>query len=132
MPRVLIVDDQFPLARATARLFRANGFDAAFVCSGAEALALLASDEPAPDVVLLDINMPDMDGLEVLRLVRSDPAHRDVAVVMYSARCDDATREAAEALGADGYVIKPCGWEQLRRAVMPHAGRPQTSLEQPA
>ena len=130
MPHILVVDDQLPSARATARLFRSDGFEASFVTSGPEALALLASGGPAPLVVLLDINMPEMDGLEVLRRIRSEPAHGDLAVVMYTALSDDATRAAAEALGADGYVVKTCPWEDLRQAVVPHVRPAEGSLKQ--
>ena len=131
MPRVLVGDDLISVARLTVRLFQTEGVEAAYATSGAEALSRLAAGPP-PDVVLLDINMPEMDGLEVLRLIRSEPRHQGVAVVMYTALGDNGSRRRAEALGADAYLIKTCPWEQLRDAVMFYAGQPGASYNQTA
>jgi len=122
MPSILIVDDQRDLAWVLARLFRAAGCAADFAVSGEEALAKLGNDAVAlPDVVLLDVMMPGLDGIEVLRRVRGDARTAAVPVVMYSALSDPATAGRAMAAGANGYVVKGVEFDDLRATVAAYA-----------
>jgi CheY-like chemotaxis protein len=103
---VLIVDDHALLARSLVSLFRASGYDARAVHSGAEALAFVRTSAVA--LILLDMLMPDMSGVEVLRALR-DPADgqsQSLPVVMFSAEDDPATRDKLIQLGASGFVSK--------------------------
>ena len=116
---VLIVDDHLPAARLLARLLRSAGHDAACAAGGAEALRLL--DQSPPDVVVLDIMMPGMDGLTVLRRLRADPRFASLRVLMYSALDDPACVAEANAAGADGYLVKGAmQWPQLRATIERH------------
>ena len=103
MPLVLVVDDHPGVTAAVAALVRSAGFDAAVVHTGPEAPAYVCRH--SVDLVVLDVSMPGMSGLDVLRALRSGGAYRDPPpVAMFSA--DESTREASIRLGAVGFVRK--------------------------
>jgi len=108
MTRVLVVDDDRALARALSINLRARGYDVDVALTGAEALAS-ASSRP-PDVVVLDLGLPDLDGLEVLQGLRG---WTNVPVLVLSAREEQAEKVAALDAGADDYVTKPFGMDEL-------------------
>lgn len=108
MTRVLVVDDDRPLARALAINLKARGFDVEVAVTGAEALAMAAARPP--DVVVLDLGLPDLDGLEVLAGLRG---WTSVPVLVLSARDEQAEKVAALDAGADDYVTKPFGMDEL-------------------
>ena len=103
--RVLVVDDE-PQIRTVLRAYlEHDGFLVTEAATGAEALRrALATDGSAPDVVLLDIGLPDLDGLEVLRTIRRSS---DVFVVLVTARADEVDTLVGLRTGADDYVTKP-------------------------
>lgn len=101
---ILIVDDDPGTGRLLAVLLRHIGHEAAFVNSGRKALEYIAHHRP--DLVILDVMMPGIDGLEVLRRVRENPQTADVPVVMFSALSDPDFREAVRARGANDYWVK--------------------------
>lgn len=111
MIRVLVVDDDFMVARIHgAFVERAEGFEVAGTArTGAEALELAASLEP--DIVLLDVHLPDISGLEVLERLRAEG--RDVAVVMVTAERGAAAVRAALHGGAMQYLVKPFEYDDL-------------------
>ncbi|GAA5534074.1 response regulator rcp1 [Deinococcus aluminii] len=80
---------------------------------GQEALDVLRGSETLPDLVLLDLNMPRVSGHEVLVAVKSDPALRQVPVVVFTTSDEPSDRQAARAAGADDYVLKPQHFEAL-------------------
>lgn len=101
---VLIVDDDLGTGRLLALLIRHIGHDAAFVESGTKALEYLATHRP--DLVILDVMMPGIDGLEVLRRMRADPQTADLPVVMFSAMSDPHFCQIAREKGANDYWVK--------------------------
>ena len=103
-PTVLVVDDVDDARDIMARLLRRVGYRPVTAADGAAALA--AVDAERPDLVLLDMSMPEMDGLEVLRRLRADPRHRDLPVVVFSAVSDGRSVAEARRLGAADYSIK--------------------------
>ena len=103
--RVLIVEDERPIAEPLAEGLRREGFEVEWAENGATALA---ADEP--DVVLLDLRLPDMDGLDVCRGIR---ARSDVPIIIVTARGDEPDRVVGLELGADDYVVKPFGLREL-------------------
>lgn len=107
---VLVVDDD-PAARyATARMLQDAGFTVKETGSGYDALALAE----AADAVVLDVNLPDVNGVKVCDLIKAHPATRTVPVLLHSAVYDDELhREAGLAAGADAYFVAPLQPEVL-------------------
>ncbi len=105
---ILAVDDEPPILRLIAATLRANDFAVVPVSSGPEALTHLAAEQP--DLVLLDVMMPGMDGHETLRQIRTQSA---VPVIMLTARSSDQEKVLALLSGADDYVTKPFHPDEL-------------------
>ena len=101
---ILVVDDQIDACRALVRLLRHYGHDATCLGSGPDALTFLT--QTLPDLLILDVMMPGMDGLDVLRVIRSDPRLQKLPVVLFSALSDPKFREYALNEGASDYWVK--------------------------
>ena len=106
--RILLVDDEVPIQRAVAPLLRSRGFHVDVAGTGEQALRLARSHPP--DLIVLDLGLPDMDGVELCRRVRASSV---VPIVVLSARGTEADKVAALELGADDYVTKPFGPAEL-------------------
>jgi two-component system, OmpR family, KDP operon response regulator KdpE len=107
-PRILLVDDEASIRRAVAPLLRARGFDVEVAASGTEAVRIVASRPP--DLMVLDLGLPDLDGIEVCRRVRAQSA---LPIIVLSARGAERDKVEALELGADDYVTKPFGPDEL-------------------
>jgi two-component system KDP operon response regulator KdpE len=107
-PRILLVDDEVSIQRAVAPLLRSRGYEVDVAATGTDALATWTARRH--DLVVLDLGLPDLDGQEVCRRLRSDS---EVPVVILSARASEADKVAALDLGADDYVTKPFSPEEL-------------------
>ena len=106
--KVLIVEDDRAICSFIRRVLEANGYEAVIVGTGREAISMMASH--CPDVVLLDLGLPDMDGMDVLRSLRSWSL---MPVVVVSARTDEHEKVRALDAGADDYITKPFGTSEL-------------------
>jgi two-component system KDP operon response regulator KdpE len=106
--RILLVDDETAIQRALGPLLRARGYDVRVASGGVDALERAA--EGWADLVVLDLGLPDLDGLEVCRRIRAASA---VPIVVLSARGAESDKVQALDLGADDYVTKPFGPEEL-------------------
>jgi two-component system KDP operon response regulator KdpE len=106
--RILLVDDEVPIQRAVAPLLRSRGYDVEIAGNGADALKAVA--DRAPDLMILDLGLPDIEGTEVCRRVR---ATSTLPIVVLSARGSEADKVAALDLGPDDYITKPFGPEEL-------------------
>ncbi len=106
--RVLVVDDEPQIRRALGTNLRARGYEVDLAASGEEALTLAA--ERHPDVVILDLGLPGIDGIEVVRGLRG---WTSVPIVVLSVREDETDKVAALDAGADDYVTKPFGMNEL-------------------
>jgi len=117
---ILVVDDHGDTREALVRLLKLEGYLGIGVTCGGEALLFLQTH--VPTLVLLDFNMPDMDGLSVLAEIRRSPRLAEVPVIMFSASSGDL-RERAMAAGASAYVVKASlDWAGLRSQVIRWAG----------
>ena len=126
MGLILIVDDQIEACRPLQLLFKHLGHLGVCVTSGEDALAYLRTKRP--DLMILDVMMPGMDGIEVLRRVRADPSTSGVPVVMFSAVSDPGFMAHAREKGANDYWVKAkMGFDQVRDKVS--ALRPEGSGE---
>ena len=110
-PRILVVDDSLTVRRASQRLLERHGYAVVLARDGMDALAQLRLHLPA--AVLLDIEMPRMDGFELLIALRDDPRWRDLPVAMITSRTAERHREHAMKLGATAYLGKPFVEEEL-------------------
>jgi two-component system KDP operon response regulator KdpE len=108
MTRVLVVDDEPSLARALAINLRARHYDVTVATNGADALA--AASHAPPDVVVLDLGLPDMDGNDVIAGLRG---WTDVPIIILSARTGQSDKVIALDAGADDFVTKPFGMDEL-------------------
>lgn len=113
--RIMIVDDDREILEMTAMLLSAAGYEVTTAQSGEEAVYLL--QENPSELILLDINMPGMDGWEVLRLIKEDEATRGLAVVMFSVNFELREKLHAMQQGAADYVTKPFDTGALVRRV---------------
>jgi two-component system phosphate regulon response regulator PhoB len=102
---ILIVEDEEDIRELVAYNLRKEGFQVLAVGSGEEALK--AARAKLPNLVVLDLMLPDLDGLEVCRKLRGDPKTRQVPVLMLTAKGEDADVVAGLEIGADDYVVKP-------------------------
>jgi two-component system phosphate regulon response regulator PhoB len=108
---VLLVDDERDLLSLLDFNLRASGFETLLATTGEQALAQLR--RRVPDLVLLDVMLPDVSGTEVCRQIKSDPRTRHVPVVMLTAKGDEVDRVVGFELGADDYVTKPFSVREL-------------------
>ncbi|MGH9323948.1 MAG: response regulator transcription factor [Vicinamibacteria bacterium] len=123
--RILLVDDELPILRAVTPLLRSRGYEVQSVVNGGSALSEMAADPP--DLLIVDLGLPDMDGLEVCRRVRE---RSDVPIIVLSARGSENDKVAALDLGADDYVTKPFGPDELLARVRACLRRAQSGIEQ--
>ena len=121
---ILIVDDQKAAGTALERLLRHSGHEAMSVAGGAEALAMLYVRKPS--LLVLDVNMPEMDGLTVLRTIKENDGLKDMRVAMYSADTRQATMAEAKRLGAVDFLVKgTIGFDKLVARICELAGEPR-------
>ncbi len=111
VPAILIVDDERDLLAVLEFNLRQAGFETLLAASGAEALAQLR--RRVPDLVLLDLMLPDLSGTEVCRAVKSDPRTRHVPVMMLTAKGEEVDKVVGFELGAEDYVTKPFSVREL-------------------
>ena len=111
VPLVLVVDDSITVRRVTQRLLQREGYRVALAADGLQALERLAEERPT--LVLSDIEMPRMDGFDLLRNIRGDESLHDLPVVMITSRIAQKHRELARQLGANHYLGKPYSDEEL-------------------
>jgi len=111
MHRILIVDDEPNIVLALELLMKKEGYEVHTVADGERAVQ--AAKELRPDVILLDIMMPKMDGYEVCQSIRSDALLKDVSIIMLTAKGREVEREKGLALGADHYITKPFSTRQV-------------------
>ena len=104
MSTVLVVEDS-PAARdVVTKILRREGYDVVSATNGYEALDALRHS--TPDVMLLDVMMPEMDGMTVLSHLRDDPEHKDLPVILLTALSDDTRMQQARDLGVSDYLVK--------------------------
>jgi two-component system response regulator RegX3 len=118
---VLLVEDDDTIAAPLVRGLEREGFEVDHVATGAQ-----ATEAPTPDVMLLDIRLPDIDGYEVCRRMR---AVSDVPIVFLTARGDEIDRVVGLELGADDYVVKPFGFRELLARIRAVTRRRQPASE---
>ncbi|WP_440951596.1 response regulator [Methanococcoides sp. FTZ1] len=112
---ILIVDDEPDAVIATKRALEADGYNVITAENGSMAFEMLRSD--IPDVILLDVMMPDMDGFEVCKRLKDDPAYKDIPVIMLTAKGEIDDKVGGLSIGADDYVTKPFNLKELKARI---------------
>jgi chemosensory pili system protein ChpA (sensor histidine kinase/response regulator) len=116
-PVALVVDDSITMRRVTQRLLERNGMRVLTARDGMDAVSML--QEIVPDIILLDVEMPRMDGYEVAAQVRNDPRLKDIPIIMITSRTGEKHRARAIELGVDDYLGKPYQEAQLLDSIAP-------------
>jgi two-component system KDP operon response regulator KdpE len=126
VPRVLVVDDEEAIVRALRANLKARGYEVDLASTGEQGLDLAARRHP--DAVILDLGLPGMDGTEVIRGLRG---WSHIPIIILSARSDEAEKVAALDAGADDYVPKPFGMDELMARLRAALRRAAPAEEQP-
>jgi DNA-binding response OmpR family regulator len=134
MTRILVVEDETDIAQLVRHTLERAGDATVDIASTGDSAVRLATEAP-PDLVLLDVNLPNVSGFDVCRILRARPATRDVPIIMLTARTTEADRVSGLDLGADDYITKPFSLRELAarvRAVLrrrqPGGAAPVTSM----
>src|SRR5688572_30995143 len=109
---VLVIEDEVDLATTVEYNLRAEGFGVRLAHSGRAGLAS-ATAEPLPDVIVLDLMLPDLSGTEICRRLRDQERTRDIPVIMCTAKGEEIDRVVGFEVGADDYVVKPFSVREL-------------------
>jgi len=120
--KILIVEDEKSIAHFISTILTTNGYETILAKTGTEAMTMLSSH--CPDLVILDLGLPDMDGIEVLRSLRG---WSSLPVVVVSARTHENDKVEALDLGADDYLTKPFGTAELLSVIRAQRRRPARS-----
>jgi DNA-binding response OmpR family regulator len=126
-PKILIVDDEADALEVLGFKLREAGFAPLFAKDGARALAAVRAERP--DLVVLDLMLPEVDGLEVCKILRRDPATARIPILMLTARASEMDRVVGLELGADDYVTKPFSPRELVLRIRKLLSRSQASEE---
>jgi two-component system, chemotaxis family, chemotaxis protein CheY len=111
---ILAVDDSVSMRQLVSFALSAAGYSVIEAGNGAEAVAKLSA---SVDMVITDLNMPKMDGIELITHIRTKSAHKHIPIIMLTTESQPARKEAAKAAGATGWMVKPFRPEQLLAAV---------------
>ena len=103
--KILVVDDEPNIVRSLAFVFNKEGYDVSTAEDGEKAMTMIRASKP--DILILDVMMPHMNGYDVCQEVKSDPSLEDIHVLMLTAKGQKGDMEAALAKGADEYISKP-------------------------
>lgn len=112
---VVVVEDEPDAAELFAEMMRVSGFRVVKIFSSGPAISMISNE--APDVVILDLMMPDISGMEVLRYMRREPRLMDIPVVVVSAKSLPEDIQAGLDAGASMYLTKPVGFIELKQAI---------------
>ena len=116
--RILIVDDNATNLKLVAYLMRANGYDVETALDAESALEALRVHRP--EVILMDIQLPGIDGLELTRRLKADPATRDIVIIAVTAYAMKGDQDKALAAGCDDYITKPIDTRTLPETIARH------------
>jgi CheY-like chemotaxis protein len=119
--RILIVDDNATNLKLVAYLMRANGYTVDTALDAESAIVAIRNNHP--DVILMDIQLPGIDGLELTRRLKADPATRDIVIVAVTAYALKGDQAKAQAAGCDDYITKPIDTRALPETIARHLAR---------
>ena len=103
--RILLVDDEEDIVTVVSARLTAMGYEVLTAADGQQALDVARRE--APDLILLDLMLPKLDGYKVCRMLKFDKAYENIPIVIFSAKASEADKKLASDAGADGYISKP-------------------------
>jgi two-component system chemotaxis response regulator CheY len=103
--KILIVDDDATTRKLLGLYLKAKGYEVAYAENGLDGIEKMGRE--GPNLIISDLNMPYMDGIEFVKTVRADPSHREIPILMVTTEADPEERERAMSIGVNGYLIKP-------------------------
>jgi CheY-like chemotaxis protein len=112
---ILVVDDSSTVRKFVAASLNMKGFRVVTAADGIEALECMPTDKF--DLIILDLNMPDMDGFEFMRTLRETPEYRDIPIIILSSMTDLKNKDLALEMGATAFLEKPLSTEAIQREV---------------
>jgi len=127
LPSVLLVEDSEPIRTAFTILLEETGYVVHAAEDGHEAVR--TATEHAPDLVFLDMGLPGMDGLDVVRSLKGQPSTAEIPVIALTGRDDAGSRRACMQAGCAEYIIKPINIQALLRTVAQHLRRPPAAAD---
>ena len=113
--KILTVDDEVDFLKILKLRLEANGYEVITAFDGEEALEKIKSQ--SPDLVILDIMLPKLNGEEVCRDIRKDPVLNKIPIIMLTGKCTDVDRIVGRVIGADVYITKPFDFKELNSAI---------------
>ena len=122
MAKILIVDDDEQATTLLEKVLAIKGHVATSVNESAETIQV--ANSISPDLILLDLMMPEPNGFEVCKMLRADPNYSEIPIVIFSAMDDSESKEAAYAAGANDYLTKPVRMDDLAQTIEALIGKP--------
>lgn len=112
---ILAVDDSATVRKFVSVALTMQGFTVVQACDGMDALEKLPNQQV--DLVITDLNMPNMDGFELIKALRENPAYKDLPVIILTSLIDDASKNTGAGLGVSSYLVKPFSLEKVQYEV---------------
>ncbi len=109
--KILVVDDESHIVKMVESRLQANGYEVISAADGDEGLKLARSE--SPDLIILDLMLPKLDGYKICRMLKFDEKYRHIPVIMFSARAQETDRKLGMETGADAYIVKPFKSEEM-------------------
>lgn len=120
LKKILVVDDEAELLKAISILLKTSGYEVITAQDGQEGLEKAKS--LSPDLIVLDILMPKMDGYEACRLLKFDEKYKSIPIIMLTAKVQDIDKAMGKKVGADDYITKPFETQDLVDKIKKHLG----------
>jgi DNA-binding response OmpR family regulator len=114
-PLVLLIDDEVAYAKVIGEALKKHGFEVVIACNAGEALEIFQQTKPS--LILLDVMMPEIDGLTLLKWLREHSEQEDLPIHVVSAKAQEADKQAALKAGANGFIAKPFSLDELLQTV---------------
>ncbi len=118
--KILVVEDEPELVKALDVRLRSQGYEVITAFDGEEGLR--KAREESPDLIILDLMLPKMDGFKVSRMLKFDERYAHIPVIMLTAKSEREDKALGKETGADEYITKPFEWEHLSKVVKSHLG----------
>ncbi len=121
MTKILIVDDEQDIVESLSFMLQAKGYETICAYDGEEGLKL--AKEAAPDLIMLDVMMPKINGYKICRLLKYDAKYKNIPIIMLTARSQESDKTIGEETGADEYITKPFEFNDVLEVMQKYIGQ---------